>query len=149
MERFRYGTRLPDLSADYKNFSEPVSRVVFGCETEDEITRVEKILRSHPRADEYDFVRSERVLFEILPKGITKGVSITKLVEFLGIDKSKTIAIGDYNNDIPMFKEAKLGIAVANACAEAKAAADYITVSNLEHAVARVIYDLEKGVYPI
>jgi hydroxymethylpyrimidine pyrophosphatase-like HAD family hydrolase len=149
MENFRRGTGLPDLTADYKNFTQPVCRVVFGCKTEDEISAVEGVLRSHPRADEYDFVRSERVLFEILPKGVNKGVSITKLTEYLGIDPRKAVAIGDYNNDIPMFKAAGLGIAVANACADAKAEADFITVSNLEHAVARVIYDIEKGVYPI
>ena len=149
MERFRKGTGLPNLTADHKNFSEPICRALFGCETEEEIVAVENILRSHPRADDFFFIRSERELFEIIPKGMNKGVSITKLVEYLGLDPNKTIAIGDYNNDIPMFKVAKLSIAVANACDDAKAAADYITVSNLDHAVARVIYDLEKGVYPI
>ena len=84
-------------------------------------------------------------LFEILPKGIGKGTAIERIAEYLNIDMSKTIAIGDYNNDISMFRAAKLGIAVANACDDAKAAADLVTVSNLEHAVARVIYDLRDG----
>ena len=149
MERFRRGTGLPNLTADHKSFSEPICRALFGCETEEEIVEVEKILRSHPRADDFFFIRSEKVLFEIVPKGMNKGVSITRLAEYLNLDPKKTVAIGDYNNDIPMFKVAGLSIAVENACADAKAAADFITVSNLDHAVARVIYDLEKGVYPI
>ena len=37
------------------------------------------------------------------------------------------------------------GIAVANACRDALEAADYITVSNEEHAIARVIRDLDSG----
>jgi hydroxymethylpyrimidine pyrophosphatase-like HAD family hydrolase len=44
-----------------------------------------------------------------------------------------------------MFLAAGIGVAVANACESAKAAADYITVSNEEHAIARVISDLESG----
>ena len=44
-----------------------------------------------------------------------------------------------------MLKAAALGIAVANACPEAKVAADYVTVSNEEHAIARIISGLENG----
>ena len=40
---------------------------------------------------------------------------------------------------------ARYGVAVANACAEAKAAANYHTVSNDESAIARVIADIESG----
>ena len=80
-------------------------------------------------------------------KQICKGTSIKKLCEILNIDKNKTIALGDYDNDISMFKAAKVGIAVKNACTEALAAADFVTVSNEENAVAKVISDLEKGEY--
>ena len=44
-----------------------------------------------------------------------------------------------------MFEKAKVAVAVANACENAKNKADYITVSNEESAIASVIYDLEKG----
>ena len=54
--------------------------------------------------------------------------------------------MGDYNNDVAMIREAALGIAVSNAVPEAKAAADAVTVSNEEHAIARIISDLESGV---
>ena len=57
----------------------------------------------------------------------------------------KTIAIGDYNNDVSMIRAAHLGVAVANAVPEAKAAADLITVSNDESAIARIIYALDRG----
>ena len=42
-----------------------------------------------------------------------------------------------------MFKEASLGIAVSNACEDALNAADLITVSNDENAIAQIIYDIE------
>ena len=72
-------------------------------------------------------------------------MTLTKLTELLGLDISRTVAIGDYNNDIGMLRAAGVGIAVANAVPEVLEVADHITVSNEEHAIARVISDLEKG----
>ena len=145
MQAFRVTTNLPDLVCDYREIDEPIAKFIFGSEKNEEILEIEKVLRTHKRADEFDFIRSERALFEILPKGINKGVIINKLSEYLGIDKKKTIAVGDYNNDVAMLREAGVGIAVANACPEALAAADMVTVSNEEHAIARVIRDIEEG----
>ncbi len=145
MESFRKITNLPNLVCDYREIKEPMAKFIFGSEKNEEILAIEKVLRSHPRADEFDFIRSERALFEILPKGINKGVIIDKLSEHLGIDKKRTIAIGDYNNDVAMLRKAGVGIAVANACPEALEAADIVTVTNEEHAIAKVIGDIEKG----
>ena len=69
------------------------------------------------------------------------------MAELLGIEKSRTIAVGDYNNDISMIKAAGAGVAVANAIDEAKSVADYITVSNNDHAIAAIVDGLDKGLY--
>ena len=147
MRHFRRVTGLQNIVRHYADIDEPLCKVVFGSEEDSDIAEIERILRSHPRADEFDFIRSERTLFEILPKGIGKGVALKKLSEYLGIDINRTVAVGDYNNDISMFEAAGVGIAVANACQDALDAADYVTVSNEEHALARVIYDIEQGKY--
>lgn len=147
MKLFRKVTKAPNLVCNYKDVEGPIAKILFGIETEEEMQQVIKILDNHPLAEKFDFVRSERYLYEILPKGIGKGTAITKLCECLGLDKNKTIAIGDYNNDISMFNSAKIGIAVSNACKDALDVADFITVSNEEHAIAQVIYDLESGKY--
>ena len=149
MKRFRKVTGLENLICHYNDVTEPIAKILFGSENEEDITKIEKMLKSHPMADRFDFIRSEKTLYEILPKGIGKGTSVTKLCEYLNIDENKTIAIGDYNNDISMFKAAKAGIAVSNACAEAKAEADFVTVCNEEHAIAKVICDLESGKYTL
>ena len=133
----------------YSAIKEPIAKIIFGSENDEEIRMIEKELKSQPSADEFDFICSEKTLYEILPKGIGKGTSIINLCHHLNIDIKKTIAIGDYNNDISMFKAAEIGIAVSNACDEALVEADYITVSNEEHALAKVIYDLESGKYNI
>ena len=83
-------------------------------------------------------------------KGAVAYVSLTPYPEvdlpcILVGDMRRTIAVGDYNNDVGMLKAAGLGIAVANAVKEAKEAADLITVSNEEHAIAQIISDIENG----
>lgn len=145
MKIFRKNTRQPNLVCHYSDVKEPIAKIVFGSEYDEVVLQIEQTLRSHEKAEKFGFIRPERTLFEILPKGIGKGTAIVKLAEYLDIDISKTVAIGDYNNDISMFEAAGIGIAVSNACDEALAAADYVTVSNEEDAVARVIYDLESG----
>ena len=67
------------------------------------------------------------------------------LCEYLGIDIRNTVCVGDYTNDVEMIKAAGVGVAVENANEDAKNAADYITVSNENDAIARVIDDIESG----
>jgi hydroxymethylpyrimidine pyrophosphatase-like HAD family hydrolase len=145
MAEFRAATGVPNLVGDYRKISEPLAKIVFGDKDGEKILRLAEVLYSHPRADEFDFIRSEHALYEILPKGVNKGSVIPKLAEHLHVDMKRTVAVGDYNNDIPMLISAGIGIAVSNACDAAKAAADMITVSNEEHAIAKIIYDIESG----
>lgn len=149
MKDFRKITNQPNIVCRYDEVKEPIAKIIFGSEDDDEILQLKETLMTHPLSQNFDFIRSEKTLFEILPKGIGKGSAIKNLVEYLNIDINKTIAIGDYNNDISMFKTARLGIAVSNACDEAIAAADYVTVSNEENAIAKVIYDLRDGKYEL
>ena len=147
MVEFRKETGLPNLEKNYREISEPMAKILFADLNTDNIDKLSLMLQNHSRANEFDFIRSDKTLYEILPKGIDKGAVLPILAELIDIDINKTIAIGDYNNDISMFDTAKIGIAVSNACKEALAAADYITVSNEENAVAKVIYDLQDGKY--
>ena len=147
--RFRAATGIPHLTADYNGFSTPIAKIIFCSDEEDKLAAIEKALREHPLAGEFDFIRSEKVFFEVLPKGINKGIALKKLAEYLNIDISKTVAIGDYDNDVAMLRAAGCGIAVSNASRAALLAADIVTVSNEEDAIAKVIGDLEKGLLPI
>ena len=137
------------IPCDYKTFSEPIAKIIFADNDGDEINKLIKLLNAHPQAEKFDFIRSEFTLYEILPRGISKGSVMLKMADLLGIDRKKTVAIGDYNNDISMVKAAKLGVAVKNAVPELKEVADYVTVGNDEHAIARLIYDIEKGTFKI
>ena len=142
---FRRITGVPNLVTDYDRVDGPIAKIVFGDIREERLMTVKALLEAHPRYSDFDYIRSEKSLYEILPKGSSKGAVLPRLAEHLGIDMRRTITFGDYNNDISMLKAAGLGVAVANATTEAKAAADLVTVSNEEHAIAKVIYDIENG----
>ena len=62
-----------------------------------------------------------------------------KLGEYYGIKREEMIAVGDQTNDLPMIEYAGLGVAMANAVDSVKLAADYITDSNNEDGVVKVI----------
>lgn len=145
MEKFRKITGLPDIRCHYREVGEKLAKVVFTEDDEARLIGLMEALHKHPKSDKFDYIRSQSDIYEILPKGISKGTALEKLTEILGLDINKTIAVGDYNNDISMLRKAKAGVAVANALDEVKAAADYVTVSNEEHAIAQIIRDIESG----
>ena len=137
----------PDEGIVY--IQEPVFKVVFAHEDPQLRASLMQLLHSHPKAQEFSFIRSEETFYEILPKGSNKGTLLGKMAQLLRIDPKKVIAVGDYNNDVSMLQAAGLGIAVANAVDEVKAVADYITVSNNEHAIANIISKLDQGLLAI
>ena len=143
MKLFREATGVPNLIKPYREVTEPIGKIVFGDQSNEKILRVAKLLFDHEKSYKFDFIRSEHALYEILPKGNSKGDVMLRIADILGLDRAKTVAVGDYSNDVSMLKAAAVGIAVANASEDAKSAADHITVSNEEHAIAQIIKDIE------
>ena len=68
-----------------------------------------------------------------------KGLALKALCETLGVPRAAVVAIGDGENDIPLFAEAGLAVAMANATEGTRAAAHRIAPSNDEDGVAVVL----------
>ncbi|MDR0575794.1 MAG: Cof-type HAD-IIB family hydrolase [Tannerella sp.] len=66
---------------------------------------------------------------DIVARDVDKSVGLEKIKEYFGFNLDEMMAIGDGGNDISMIKHAGIGIAMGNANAEVKQAADYITTS--------------------
>jgi phosphoglycolate phosphatase (TIGR01487 family) len=60
-------------------------------------------------------------------RGISKGLALRRLAAEMGIPVGEFLAVGDSENDLEMIGAAGIGIAVANARDEVKAASDYVT----------------------
>lgn len=142
---FRAITGVPNLVCPYREVKEPIGKIIFLHTENRMIEATAALLASHPLAEKFDFIRSERTIYELLPKGVSKGVALLQLAEIYGIDPKRTIAVGDYDNDVSMLAAAGLGIAVENASEAAKRAADLVTVSNDAHAIAKIINDIDTG----
>lgn len=73
---------------------------------------------------------------DIQPAGIDKGYAVTFIKQRLGLPLQDIIAIGDQQNDLPMFNTAGVKIAMGNAVERLKKAATFVTSDNNQHGVA-------------
>ncbi|MFR9795437.1 HAD family hydrolase [Streptomyces sp. MS06] len=76
---------------------------------------------------------------ELQPCGVTKATGLALAAERLGLPAGRALAFGDMPNDVPMFRWAAHGVAMANAHPELKAVADEVTSSNEDDGVAVVL----------
>ncbi|MBB6696727.1 Cof-type HAD-IIB family hydrolase [Clostridium algidicarnis] len=77
--------------------------------------------------------------FEIMTKGVSKGRGVEILAAYYNIKPEEIICIGDNENDLSMIKFAGLGVAMGNAPSNIKEEADYVTDTNDNDGVAKVI----------
>lgn len=76
---------------------------------------------------------------ELGPPGLDKGAGLTWLCNHLDIDPAHIVVFGDEVNDLSMFAMAGYSVAVENAAAEVRGAADEIAPRNTADGVAIVI----------
>lgn len=88
---------------------------------------------------EFTIVQSAPFFLEFLNLDSNKGIGIQAICEYLAIDSTDVICVGDAENDHHMIEYAGLGVAMNNAMPQTKAIADYITDSNNDDGVAKVI----------
>jgi len=84
--------------------------------------------------------RSKPIFLEFMALEANKGLALQVLAGHYGIRREEILAIGDSYNDLDMIRWAGIGIAMANARPEVKAAADYVTASNDENGVAEALH---------
>jgi hypothetical protein len=86
---------------------------------------------------------SKPVYLEVLNPAVDKGRAMVALAGSLGVSREEIVAVGDSINDMEMLADAAVGVAVANAREEVRAAADLVTDrSARDGAVAEVIEKL-------
>ena len=110
----------------------------------DEPEKLEEVIENIPKDlfDKYTIVRSAPFFLEFLNKNANKGTALEALCNTINIPLSKSIAVGDEENDQHMIKMAGLGVAMGNATEHLKSIADYVTKSNDEDGVAYAIENI-------
>ncbi len=87
-------------------------------------------------------VRSSVRFLELVSPEAGKGRSMGILMKEAGWPMENTVAVGDSENDLTMFKEAGRAVAVANAIPAVLAAADQVVASCADDGVAQLIDSL-------
>lgn len=105
-------------------------------ENKDDLNKAKEEMQKY---DDLEVVSSWHNNFEVMPKGTSKGNAVKILAQMLGIDREEVICIGDSENDLSMIKYAGLGVAMGNALDIVKENADYITDTNSNAGVGKVI----------
>lgn len=117
--------------------TEPVVKVLM-VDAPEKLKAVEKKLQKELDA-EFSVMRSKPFFLEFTEKGVTKGSSLNQLIQVCGIKREEVIAIGDSYNDLAMIEFAGLGVAMGNAPDDIKAIADFVTDTNMNDGVAKVV----------
>lgn len=142
-------TEINELSKDiYDN--NPVTQITISHENKEIIN---KIIKEVEKIDGIKIVNRHRSLYDdtynvngniwidIAPASVNKGIAVLKLLEYLNIKLDDSVRIGDDLNDLPMFFDKGVNIAVANAIPKLKEQSDFISKSCEEDGVS---YALEK-----
>ena len=90
-------------------------------------------------AGKLSICRSQPFFIETMPLGVGKDTSLEILLRAKGLTPANLMACGDGWNDLPMIRLAGLGVAMGNAQAPVKAAADWLTADNDHDGVGLVV----------
>ncbi len=63
----------------------------------------------------YDWILSANRFFDVLPKGVSKGPTLLRLLEHLGFPHDNVLVAGDTLNDLSLFETRLKGVAVGGA----------------------------------
>ncbi|WP_223362613.1 HAD family hydrolase [Sporolactobacillus terrae] len=91
---------------------------------------------------EFSVVISGTLWIDIMNKGIDKGKAMKRLGDYMHIDSSQMMAFGDTYNDAEMLQSVKYSYIVANASEGMKQYANYITASNDDYGVIKIVEEL-------
>lgn len=129
----------PDLAVQ-----QPWHKINFCFTDPDQCVRVQHLMQE--KFPQYKFERSWATGMELLPREGGKGPAVMRLRQMLGERVHTVVCVGDYENDVSMLQVADIGYAVANASQLCLQAADRVTVSHNESAIAVIIAELEKEI---
>ncbi len=89
---------------------EPNHRVSYYC-TPDELkpSTLQKVIDAG-----FDYIYSDSKYLDVLPKGVSKGTTLLKLLNFLSLDSTQVVTCGDTLNDLSLFQTGLKGIAIGN-----------------------------------
>lgn len=149
--RSRNAPRIPRETSNIQQ--EPLELPDF-AQLPDRIVKVVGVSEDHPRvaacetAVQQEFgsrvsaARSQPHYLDVTHPGANKGVVIERLAHYLKIPAQEIAVMGDQPNDVLMFRQSGLSIAMGNASDEVKQQAMFVTTSYGEEGFANAVEQL-------
>ncbi len=134
----------PFVEEDFDRVKELEWIKILFCDSHENLERIGRQLAEYKLEQFCDSFYSQDFFFEITPKNHTKGTALHFIRKGCEVKNLKIIAVGDYENDEGMLREADLGVAVGNARETLKAAADYVTADNNNNPMEDIVKKLSE-----
>lgn len=128
---------VPDLESAFPN--DPYKILLVGLDNRAELDRYQEECVNPLKGTVRGFFSTENFL-EIVPDGVSKGVAVKWLCEYLDIPLENSVAAGDAPNDVEMLQAAYVGAVMKNAYEGMDRYATYVTERDNNHdGVAEII----------
>jgi Cof subfamily protein (haloacid dehalogenase superfamily) len=99
-----------------------------------------------PRAN---VVKADMNFVNIMDAGVSKGSALRWLIDYLGLESSRVMAVGDCEADRSMFAAALVSVAVANADEQTRSLARFVVPSNNEQGAAVALERFAAGEFGV
>jgi Cof subfamily protein (haloacid dehalogenase superfamily) len=128
----------PTIVADFSPFFSAACKIVGASADAAMLQRCEAAMQKALGADA-TAVRSQSYYLDVTPPGYDKGTFVQAMAGRQGISTDAVATIGDMQNDLAMFKNSGMSIAMGNATDEIKKLATHVTASNEDDGFAKAV----------
>jgi Cof subfamily protein (haloacid dehalogenase superfamily) len=130
----------PKVVPTFDGLFDRVAKIVGISENYDLVARCEQELQAR-FGESVSAARSQPFYVDVTHPKANKGEVVIMASEFAGIPTREIATIGDMANDVTMFEQSGVSIAMGNASPEVQKAATHVTASNQEEGFATAMDD--------
>ena len=128
----------PTVLNSFDDFEGPAAKIV-GVSDDPALMAVALTATSEEFATRLTVSSSQTYYLDVTHKDANKGWVVHYLASALGLDPASIVTIGDAENDVAMFQESGVSIAMGNASDTVKSEATHVSLSNKEDGFAHAV----------
>jgi len=128
----------PTIVGDFAPFLSSACKIVGSSSNPELLQRCEAAMQAAV-GTQATAVRSQTYYLDVTPPGCDKGTFVHTMAKRLGISTNAVATIGDMQNDLAMFRNSGVSIAMGNASEDVKRQATRVTASNDNEGFAAAI----------
>jgi Cof subfamily protein (haloacid dehalogenase superfamily) len=134
----------PTIVGDFAPYLSAACKIVGSSADAALLQRCEAVMQRELGA-QATAVRSQSYYLDVTPPGCDKGTFVQAIAKRQGISTDAVATIGDMQNDLAMFKNSGLSIAMGNATDDVKKLATHVTASNENEGFAEAVDIVLRG----